>query len=405
MAGGRDRNVTRVVITGAGVVSPIGTGLEEFFLGLHAAARGVNDITCFDTEWFPTALGAEARERGEVSRSGHASDRKALFIGKAIDELFRTGAPDRYGPVDRVLHLGAGIDYFDFLGYVGSGGECDWNDFSQRAHRVADALAHDFRIRGGHFVNVSACVASSQAMGLSLRVLRNSPNKAVITGGFDSMLSHLHYMGFYSLGALSDWKGDPSGACRPFDRKRCGLVIGEGAAAYLFEREENAEKDAILCEVAGYGSTMDAYMVTDPEPNGSSLADAALQAIHDAGITPDDIDMVDMHGTGTIKNAVAEANSMRRVFSKRYEEIPVFTLKGQIGHLIGACGAVEVLGVIDALKHQRVLPSVNCDEPDPDVTLRLVRGEPLPMKIDHVLKINAAFGGQNTALVFRRYGQ
>ena len=270
---------------------------------------------------------------------------------------------------------------------------------------IADALASEFLIRGGHFVNVSACVASTQSMGLSLRILRNTPGKAVITGGFDSMLSHLHYMGFYSLGALSEWKGEPSGACRPFDRNRCGLVIGEGAVAYLFEREDNADRQKIFCEVAGYGSTMDAYMVTDPEPSGRSLAQAALNAIHDAGITPDDIDTVDMHGTGTVKNAIAETNAMEIIFPKRFRDIPVFAMKGQIGHLIGACGAMEILGVIDTLKHQRVLPSVNCDEPDPEVLLRIVHGEPLSVKVNHVLKLNAAFGGQNTAMVFRKYEQ
>ncbi|HWR73323.1 MAG TPA: beta-ketoacyl-[acyl-carrier-protein] synthase family protein [Nitrospirota bacterium] len=397
--------MTRVVITGAGVVSPIGSGLEDFFHGLHAASRGVDHISSFDTAWFPSTLGAEAREQGTVFRSDHPDDRKSVFIRESMDELFRTGLVDRYAPSDRILHMGAGIDYFDFLGYVKQRTGCDWHRFSQRSYRVASTLAEDFSIKGGHFVNVSACVASTQAMGFSLRLLRNTHGKAVISGGFDSMLSHLHYMGFYSLGALSEWKGEPSGACRPFDRNRCGLVIGEGAGVYLFEREESAERETILCEVAGYGSTMDAYMVTDPEPTGRQLAQAALLAIHDAGITPDDIDTVDMHGTGTVKNAVAEARAMELVFPERYREIPVFTLKGQIGHSIGACGAVEILGVIDMLKQQRVLPSVNCDDPDPEVPLHIVRGEPLPMRINHVLKLNAAFGGQNTALVFRKYGQ
>jgi len=148
---------------------------------------------------------------------------------------------------------------------------------------------------------------------------------------------------------------------------------------------------------------MDAYMVTDPEPSGRHLANAALAAIRDAGLTPDDIDSVDLHGIGTVKNALAEARALELIFPTRWREIPAFALKGQIGHLIGACGAMEVLGVIDALREQRLLPSVNCDNPDPEVPLHIVRGEPLAMKIRHVLKINAAFGGQNTALVFRKH--
>lgn len=392
-----------MVVTGAGVVSPIGSGLADFMQGLHEGRRGVDRISCFATEGFPSALGAEAREQGAVLMTGPGADRKSVFIHMALQELVQAGSLDQYGPADRILHLGAGIDAFDFPGFANAKENRDWNHFSQRAHRVASQLAEEFRIQGGHWVNVSACVASTQAMGLSLRLLRDAPGKAVITGGFDSMLSPLHYLGFYRLGALSTWQGEPAGACRPFSRDRCGLVISEGAVAYLFEREEYARPAQILCEVAGYGSSMDAFMVTDPEPNGEKLAQAALAAIRDAGITPDDIDTVDMHGTGTVKNAIAEVKALELIFGKRSRQIPVFALKGQIGHLIGACGAMEVLGVIAALRHQQILPSLNCDEPDPELPLRLVRGEPLSMPIRHVLKLNAAFGGQNTALVFRKY--
>jgi 3-oxoacyl-[acyl-carrier-protein] synthase II len=396
--------MTRIVITDAGVVSPLGTGTKEFLQGLHEGRRGVNRIRSFDTEFFPTALGAEVRSEGEVVASDCAVDRKESFIRGAVGQVISAGGIRRYAPEQRQLSLGAGIDYFDFLNYVRQRDSRPWADFSLRASRVVERLAQDFAIAGGHAANVAACVASTQAMGLALRLLRRAPDQAIVTGGFDSMLSHLHYMGFFNLGALSDWDGDPPGACRPFDRERRGLVIGEGAAAYLFEAEANADKAAIQCEVAGYGATMDAYMVTDPEPGGRMLAHAALAAIRDAGITPDDIDSVDLHGTGTVKNALAEARAMELVFPSRWRQIPVFALKGQIGHLIGACGAIEVLGVIDALKHQRVLPSVNCDEPDPELPLNIIRGEPLAASITHVLKLNAAFGGQNTALVFRKYG-
>jgi 3-oxoacyl-[acyl-carrier-protein] synthase II len=395
--------MTRVCITAAGVMTPIGTGMDEFDRGLHEASRGVGRIVSFDTSCFPTSLGGEARENGDVIHSASEVDRKAHFFKKAVLQLPVERITGCYAPADRVLHAGAGIDYFDLPGYVKNRDSGNWKRFNYRSHGIVEEIARELDIQGGHFVNVSACVASAQAMGLALRVVRNAPDKTAITGGYDSMLSHLHYMGFFSLGALSDWDGEPSASCRPFDRDRRGLVIGEGAAAFLLESEDRAGHGSILAEFAGYGSTMDAYMVTDPEPKGTQLARAMLEAIRDAGITPDDIDMVDMHGTGTIKNALAEAKALEIVFPKRYRDIPVFALKGQIGHLIGACAAVEVLGVIDALKHQRVLPSVNCDEPDPEIPLRIVKGEPLPMKIQHILKLNAAFGGQNSAMVFRKY--
>ena len=394
--------MNKVVITALGVASPIGSCQEDFFSSLHAGFRGIDHISNFDTSYFPVDFGAEVRADGKVIGSPASTDRKALFMRMALNELFKQPAIHRYDSVLRCMYLGAGIDYFDFPSFVENQNSVFWTDYIQRASSVAAQLAGEFAVRGRYCANVAACVASTQALGLSMRILRNADDMCVISGGFDSMLSHLHYMGFFNLGALSDWQGEPAGACRPFDKKRCGLVIGEGAAAFLLETEKKARSETILAELAGYASSMDAYMITDPDPEGRCLANAALEAICDAGITPDAIDVVDMHGTGTVKNALAEMKAMQLIFPERYREIPVFSLKGQIGHLIGACGAMELLGVIDMLKHQRVLPSVNCDEPDPELPLNIIRGEPVSLSINYVLKLNAAFGGQNTALVVKK---
>jgi len=395
--------MNRFVISAAGVVSPLGSGVAEFFEGLRTARAGVGNISSFDARELPTNFGAEARCGGEVLEFGADVDRKEQFLRSAMEQLRAQADFDRFAPEQRYLSLGAGIDYFCFPEYAQRVRGGDWQTYNALSCRVVQSMAESFAIRGGHHANLSACVASSQAIGFALRLLRRRPRMAVIAGGFDSMLSYLHYMGFYHLGALSTWKGPPEGACRPFDRVRHGLVIGEGAATYLLEDEATADPERILCRVSGYASTMDAYMVTDPEPSGAKLAEAALLAIRDAGLTPCDIDSVDLHGTGTVKNALAEARALEVVFPQRFREIPVFALKGQIGHLIGACGAVEILGVIDALREQRLLPSVNCDETDPDAPLNFVRGEPLPLRLRHILKLNAAFGGQNTALVLSAY--
>ena len=389
----------RAAITAAGVVSPLGSGLAGFRTGLHAGHRGIDHISCFDAAHFPTDFGAEVRADGAVVQMPQGTDRKAVFLRQALQELAAQGGLESYPPAQRRLNLGAGIDYFDFLGYLARKADQHWTDFSARSAAVVADLAGEFAIRGGHLANVSACVASTQAIGLGLRQIRANPGTTVVCGGFDSMLSHLHYMGFYHLGALSNWPGEAAGACRPFDRRRCGLVIGEGAAVYQLEDASQADPARTLGFLSGYASTMDAYMVTDPDPGAQQLALAARQAIADAGLTPDDIDSVDLHGTGTYKNALAEARALEIVFGGRYREIPVFALKGQIGHLIGGCGAMELLGVLDALHEQRILPSINCEEIDPELPLNIVRGEPLALPLRHILKINAAFGGQNTATV------
>ncbi len=398
--------MNKVVITGAGVVSPIGSGLQEFFSGLEAGQKGIGSIENFDTRSFPLRLGAEAKKSGKAAVTAANTDRKALFVEEAIAELLKNNnAFYQYAAKERYSILGAGIDYFDIESYINSGDEAKgyWEPYYHSSVATARKLAEQYEIRGACFTNVAACVASSQAIGLGFRLLREKSGRAVISGGFDSMLCPLHYMGFYKLGALSSWQGAPAEACRPFDKKRCGLVLGEGAAAYLMQCEQEAEPSQILAEIVGYSSTMDAYMVTDPEPEGTVLAQAMKEAIANAGLSPKDIDAVHVHGTGTLKNEPAETKAMRLVFGERYDTIPVFSLKGQVGHLIGACGAMELLAVIHSLQTQQILPTVNFDEQDPEALLRVIKGAPLKIKLNTILKINAAFGGQNTALVVKRY--
>lgn len=394
----------RVFITGAGVASPLGCGLPDFYSGLQAGEKGTRSITCFDSEFFPSAIGGEVKRKGDVLRLGPEEDRKAVFANLALEELFtgRDGNFSEYAPAQRLIFAGAGIDHFNLNGYINSGDSArrEWGPHCSHPSAVAAALAERFRISGGASINVAACVASTQAIGTAFRALRRLPGRLALAGGFDSMLGHLHYMGFYKLGALSE--GAPERACRPFSKNRSGLVIGEGAAFLSLETNLVHGMEP-LAELAGYASTMDAYTVTDPAPEGKALAAAALAAIAEAGLRPDDIDCAHLHETGTFKNALAEAAAMRHIFGERHKEIPVFSLKGQTGHLIGACGALETLAVIDSIRNQRVLPTVNFEVPDPDVPLNVVRGEPMQLKVRNVLKLSAAFGGQNAALVFKKY--
>jgi 3-oxoacyl-[acyl-carrier-protein] synthase II len=180
-------------------------------------------------------------------------------------------------------------------------------------------------------------------------------------------------------------------------------VLGEGAALFTIQHEEAAAAGSIMGEIAGYASTMDAHMVTDPDPSGKALAEAAFIAMAEAKVSADDIDCLHLHGTGTLKNDPAEAAAIKRIFPERYREIPVYSMKGQVGHLIAGCGAMEMVGVLYSLKTQSVPPTANFQEPDPDVPLRVVIGSPLRVKIRNILKLNAAFGGQNTALVVKQY--
>ena len=392
----------RVFITAMSAVSPIGTGVDEFFDGIRARRRGIDRISCFPTDNYPVTLGAEARINGKVIASNPDEDRREIFNRYAFDELAASGVLSVYAPDERMMIVGSGVDFFRLREYSESADskKNDWQRYSHNACDIYRSRAVSLDCRGGVIVNVAACVASSQAIGLGYRTLAAGEKKAVITGGCDSMLNPLHYMGFYKLGALSDWKGEPGGGCRPFDRDRRGVVLGEGAAYFILENEDHITATP-LAEIAGYASTADAYLVTDPDPEGTHIAHAAMNAIRDAGITPDDIGCVHAHGTGTIKNDSAECGAMKKIFGDRYRDIPVFSLKGQVGHLIGACGAIETAAAVYSLRNQVVPATVNFDIPDPTIELNVLH-EPLGRKITHILKLNAAFGGQNTAIVFRR---
>ncbi len=401
--------MNRVVITGAEVISPIGNSMTEFFTGIKTGEKGIGIIKGIDTEHFPTKLGAEVKKNGVPVKFNSSIDRKAVFIQDAMEQLFNKYPwIKEIAPEKKYLNLGAGLDYINLQDYTTNSDKERDASIKQTSNtsEIVKDLAVKYEIEGGNSVFVTACVASSQAVGQSYRLLKNnSDSRLVITGGFESMLNHVHYMGFYKLGALSNWIGKPSDSCRPFDKDRSGLVMGEGAATLILQNKNDADSSNILAEIVGYSSTMDSYMVTDPLPNGDMLAKAALQALAEAGISEDEIDTVNLHGTGTRKNALAESNALKEIFGDRYKEIPVFSLKGQVGHTIAACGALEIISAIYSLQNQVVPPTINYETQDHEAPLNVVKGEALKMKIKYILKLNSAFGGQNTAIILKKYDE
>ena len=235
-------------------------------------------------------------------------------------------------------------------------------------------------------------------------MLRHGLVKSVVSGGADSMINPFSYLGFHRIGALSTLKEPSPQICRPCDVRASGTVLGEAAVAMLLEDSSRIAPDAkVYAEILGYGSSMDAYSVTDPDPSGESAARAIEAALTEAGVHPDEIDSVQLHGTGTPKCAPAEYNALERVFGSRAREIPVYSMKGQVGHCIGASTALEFLGVAYSFMNQEVLPTVNFSEAPASAPMRVVKGEPLRTPLRHILKLNSALGGHNTAFVLRKW--
>lgn len=395
-----------VVITGYEIQSPLGCTCEESFASLQAGLSCVGNIQSFDAEGFPFKAAGEVRENGQVVATPSNIDRKVYFLERALSQLIENTTLDaRYTSAERIMNIGTGIDYIDIASFFNHreyrqppGSETTYYKTAAQIKK----MAFEKQVSGGCNIFTAACVASAQAIGLSYRMIKRGVKRAILTGGSDSMISYVNYMGFYLLGAMST-DPNPATACKPFDRRRSGTVLGEGAAMLLLEESSLAREEEILAKIVGYGCTMDAYAITDPDPSARQLAKAIRLALEDAALAPGLIDCVHLHGTGTPKNAPAEYLALCQVFGERVAELPVYSMKGQTGHLVGSCTAVEMLAVMHSIREQEVPPTLNFTESDPEAPLFVVRGKPLSLPIRYVLKLNSSFGGHNTAIIIEKY--
>ena len=423
----------RVVITGAGVVSPLGTGIDRFFEGLRQARAGVDLIESFDASGFPTRIAAEVRDLDlsavAVAVAGPDAallrrDRKGLFglvaARQAIAQAFGGARPcDCYEPDRLAAFCATGLEVFHLqdlvagltergidLGRLGrAGGPAVGRLTLQIPSDLAvRAIVQEAGIRGLVHVNVSACAAGTQALGEALRAIREGAADAAVAGGFDSMVNPLGLGGFCLLGALSRSNELRGAASRPFDARRDGFVLGEGAGfCMLEERSAALSRGAqILAELRGYGSSLDAFRVSDPDPEHAGATGCMRAALADAGVRADELDYINAHGTATRKNDPAETAAIRAVLGAAADRTPVSSTKSQIGHLIGAAGAVEALAVLFALREGLLPATINWSEPDPGCDLDYVPGTPRAAHVRTALSTSFGFGGQNAALVIGR---
>ena len=350
--------------------------------------------------------------------AGLRRDPKSLYgLVAAREALARSSFAGAGYPPRRVgLFLSAGLEIFhlqDLVAHAAGGGvagEALMREISDHpplsrlqipADLGARAAAREAGAGGYYSVNVSACAAGTQALGEALLAVRHGVVDAALTGGYDSMVNPLGVGGFTMLGALSTANHLRGAASRPFDVARDGFVLGEGAAVFVVEELESARRRGapVLAELLGYGSTMDAYRVTDPAPDNRGTAAAMRGALRDAGLTFGDIDHINAHGTGTPKNDPAETTAIREVFGPHADEVPVCSTKSQVGHLIGAAGAIELLAAIFAIRRQLLPATINLTSPDPRCDLDYVPLTPRPARVRRVLCNSFGFGGQNACVV------
>ena len=423
----------RVVITGMGAVTPIGNNVRETWRGLLEGRSGIGKISIFDASGFPTQIAGEIKgfdfsKWPEKDESLCLLGRNSHFALEAASEAMKdSGVENARIPKNRIgVYFGAGDGGFDFPEYASiiseslNGGSSvkmkDYRDKSlkrltpksvleQEPYQTVNHLARVFQAQGTVSNCLTACAASSQAIGEAAEIIRRGDADVMITGGTHSMIHPLGVAGFNLLTALSVRNDDPARASRPFDKGRDGFVLSEGSGVIILEELERAKKRGakIYAEFAGYGATADAFRLTDPHPDGKGAVQAMRLSLEDALVSIDGIDYINAHGTSTELNDFIETSSVKQVFKDHAYRIPMSSIKSMLGHMIAAAGVVELIASILTIREGIIPPTINYETPDDACDLDYVPNNARETRVKNVLSNSFGFGGQNIALVVKKF--
>lgn len=422
----------RVVITGVGCVTPLGTTVESMWKRVLAGESGVGPTTLFDASEFPTKISAEVRD-WDISAVGEDPERwkyqgrhTRFAVGAAKMAYADSGLSDtQIDPTRFGVYLGSGEGQQDFVTFgqmmVGAlaGPQLDAARFTeiglevlhplieleQEPNMPASHLAALFDAQGPNSNCLTACAASSQAVGEATEMIRRGDVDLMLSGGCHSMIHPFGVTGFNLLGALSTSNDEPTRASRPFDRRRDGFVLGEGAGMLILEELEHAKGRGakIYGELSGYGSTADAYRITDTHPEGRGAAKCLEQCLAEAGLNAEDVHYINAHGTSTAVNDKVETVAIKRVLGEQARKAPVSSTKSMMGHLIAAAGATELILCLLAIRDNVLPPTINYENPDPDCDLDYIPNAARDARCDHALSNSFGFGGQNVTLAVSRF--
>lgn len=409
----------RVVITGMGALTPIGNNVDAFWAGLMEGRSGIDWITLFDYSAYPVKVDGEVKDfdptafmdRKDARRMARFSQLSVAAASMAIaDSGLNVGNEDATRIGVLMGNGNGGLPESDdgMHTIIEKGGNrLDPFYMSKMLPNIAAAqIAMHFGLKGYNNTVSTACAASTQAMGDAADIIRMGRADVMVAGGGEAGICELGLAGFNIMHALSRRDDDPKLASRPFDKDRDGFVCAEGAGIFIFESLEHAQKRGarILAELAGYGASSDAYHVVAPCVDGEGAQRAIRLAIADAGITEDEIDYINAHGTSTPANDAAETAAIKGVFGERAYQIPMSSTKSMIGHGLGASGAMESIACVKSIETGMVHPTINLDTPDPECDLDYVPNKARNVgTVRAVLKNSFGFGGQNACLVFKRF--
>ncbi len=409
----------RVVVTGLGVISSLGSDANTFFDNLLAGRSGISRVTRFDATEYPCQIGSEVADFDATQymdpKEARRSDRYTQFAVAAAQLAVKDSGLDM-DAVDK-----------DRLGVMIGSGIGGMETIEQQSHRLFDggprkvspfmipmlisniasgAVAINYKARGPNYAIVSACATASHAIGDSLRMLRLGEADVIIAGGSEAAITRLGYSGFCNMKAMAtNFNDAPERGSRPFDAKRDGFVMGEGAGIIVLETEEHARARGarIYCELAGQAATCDAYHMTSPDPEGYGLALCLRKLLQDAGLTAEEVDYINAHGTSTPYNDKTETLAIRQVFGDWAKKVKISSTKSMTGHLLGAAGGVEAIACVKTIERGEIPPTINYENPDPECDLDYVPNTKISHKVDVAVSNNLGFGGHNASLAFRRY--
>ncbi|MDA1013412.1 MAG: beta-ketoacyl-ACP synthase II [Planctomycetota bacterium] len=421
----------RVVVTGIGCVTPLGNTIETMWESLREARSGIGKITHFDASNFPTKFAAQVKNFDigdyvdDPERFEYAGRNIRFAVGAATQAVQDSGILDTVDPAQFGVYLGAGEGQQDFMIFMSmvaqaqTDGEIDLEKFTrcgleqlnpqseleQEPNMPAGHLASLFDAQGPNLNCLTACAASSQAIGEATEIIRHNEADVMLSGGAHSMIHPFGVTGFNLLTALSTHNHDPQGASRPFDLNRDGFVLGEGAGMLVLEELEHAKARGahIYGEIIGYGSSADAYRITDIHPEGRGAIACIKMAVKDAKLNTDEIDYINAHGTSTKVNDRVESMAIKGALGQDAYSTPVSSLKSMMGHLIAAAGSVEAITCLLAIRDGVVPPTTNYETPDPDCDLDYIPNVARETPVKRALSNSFGFGGQNISLIFSEF--
>jgi len=408
----------RVVITGLGIVSPLGTGVKKAWNGAISSASGIREITRFDAKNFPVRIAGEVPDFDPLGVIEKKELKKMDFfiqyaLYAAVKAFEDSGLEIEENNAERVgVYIGAGIGGLPAIEH--------WHDVLREKgpdritpffipmviiNLASGQVSIRLGAKGPNSCAVTACATGTHSIGDAFRIIKRGEADCMIAGGTESTITPLCIAGFNAMKALSTRNGEPTRASRPFDKERDGFVVGEGAGVLVLEELEGARKRGakIYAEIAGYGANSDAYHITMPAPDGTGAARCMELAIEDAKIPPGGVDYINAHGTSTYYNDLYETKAIKKVFGEHAKKLAVSSTKSMTGHLLGAAGGVEAVFTALAIKTGIIPPTVNYENPDPECDLDYVPNTAREAGIRAALSNSFGFGGTNAVLAFKRF--